>query len=226
MVQPKVERHARHWTEKEDKKLTALWGSADLKRLAEVFGRTPVAITGRVSRLGLGSPSRDTRSMNALSKETGYHVSQLFAAVERLGIKLERVRRMRIQQRRFTVVYAVTEEQEEAILGFLKSHPGGKRLARIQGRTRTVAGMWGVGVKPSACVDCGTTTKPHRARGRCKKCYLRFGAQERKKRRHAGGNRADESGVRRAGGVQRLLAAHGHEHRQEVEAERGRVRTA
>ena len=165
-------RACRRWRPSEDRLLVACWGDEDIEHLARRLRRTARAVSARALLLRLGPPSRETKTVDAIVRESGYSHSRIFGAVVRLGIVLERARRQDPRQPERVDRWAVTDEQERSILSFLAGVPDGRRLYTNRGQ-RTQAGVWGVGRKPAACLGCGTTERPHRANGRCRACSAR-----------------------------------------------------
>jgi hypothetical protein len=161
---------AQPWSQAEDDRLTFFWGERDIEIVAEAIGRTPVAITKRARQLGLTS-FRGLKSMRQLVMTSGYNLETIRTAVEVLGLTLYRRRRTEIDQRVRTRTFAITEEQEQAILRYLGSRPDGQRLFKIRDRKRTQRGVWGIGIKPPACLVCHRTDRPHCAKGECDLCY-------------------------------------------------------
>jgi len=160
------------WTDREDSQLAFLWGEFSLRVIARRLGRTPGAVTMHARLLKLGSPSQGTVSMNALSRISGYALSRLRQAAEDLGLCLHRVVSSDPRQSQRTHKYAITIEQQEAILAYLARVPDAQRLFSKTGK-RTRRGVWGIGEKPPGCSICTRTDIPHYAKGMCKICYLR-----------------------------------------------------
>jgi hypothetical protein len=178
----------RLWTRGETNRLIIHWGTKDLVALAQMLGRTPQAITERAKKLHLGTQNRGTKTMQQIRRESGYELSRLWAAVDILGLVIHRGLRMDPRQTKATHRFAVSEEQEAAILQFLGTQLDGRRLFSYRG-TRTQNGVWGVGLKPPACLSCGTSARPHCARGCCANCYAR--QRKRAKRETREDRRAD-----------------------------------
>jgi hypothetical protein len=161
-----------NWSRRDEDRLTFLWGTQDIVRIAETLGRTPAALTRRARELGLNK-FRGLRSMRQLVRTSGYNIPSIMTAAEVLGITFQRRRRTEIEQGARTRTFAITEEQEEAILRYLGSRPDGQRLFKTRDRQRTQRGVWGIGIKPPACLGCNRTDRPHCAKGECKVCYNR-----------------------------------------------------
>lgn len=161
-----------HWTPDEDRRLAAVWSERALVGIARVMGRTMRAVSVRAFKLRLGSINASTTTMKAFTASTGYSRSRVQNAATRLGIVFERAKRQDPRQRGKTIEWAITDEQSDRILEFLSTLQDGRRLYSNRA-LRSERGVWGVGIKPVACVGCGTTTKPHRAKGRCARCYHR-----------------------------------------------------
>jgi len=153
----------RRWSTDEKKTLARLWPKG-LKRCVNALGRSVPAVRAQAFKLGLTDWVEDT--LLAVSKETGYACSRLKTAAKWLKIKLHKPS----GSGKAPHVHRITQEQKDQILAFLREKPDGVRLLAPTGQM-TPAGVWGVGMKPPCCVDCETTTRPHRANGRCMPCY-------------------------------------------------------
>ena len=160
------------WSREEEERLRMLWPEYSLHSIACRMGRTMRAISVRAFQLELGNPDENTQTMRAFLRATGYSIARVFAAAIRLGIEFRRSRRQDPRQRSQTVRWAITDEQGEKILRFLAGVPDGKRLYTNRA-LRSDRGVWDVGIKPPCCRECGTTARPHRAKGRCASCYVR-----------------------------------------------------
>lgn len=170
-----VRRACRHWTAAEEKTLSQLWGVLSAKNLGERLGRSVDAIISRANRMGLGAPSRGTKALTTLCRETGYHPGQIRYAMRNLDMNLQfKVDMRRPGQESVYRQYAITFEQEEAILAYLAQHPDGERVYCNQPGHRTKLGQWGVGDKPPACLVCHRTDRIHRAHGMCGTCHMRL----------------------------------------------------
>lgn len=160
------------WTEEETRLLSFLWGSVATRTISRRLGRTVTAVVDKAYRMGLGRPSRGTKSLNRLCRETGYHPQQIRYAITNLGLMLQHTPDTRLpsaKPRQYRH-HAITFEQEEAILDYLKQHPDGERVYCTTPGHRTKQGVWGVGNKPAACLRCQRTDRPHRGKGFCGTC--------------------------------------------------------
>lgn len=165
----------KRWTVREDRTLVMMWGSSDVRQIAERLDRSPEAVRRRASILGYSSSRRTLISMREAEKLTGYGHLAIKTAMKELGLKLRR--RLRISCRVDGPDYpnrdfGISEGQLDRVVEWLTSQPSW----RIYGREgkKTVQGMWGVGAKPVACLGCGQTQRPHLAKGFCKPCYGRY----------------------------------------------------
>jgi hypothetical protein len=150
----------------------AMWGEVDIVVLAHELKRTRRSIAEYAKHLKLPAPSQQTKTLRALMRSSGYAESQIREAMARLGFEVHRVRRTDPKQHRFGMHWAVTKEQEAAILAFLSEHLKGRYVRRVVG-LRTARGVWGIGKKPPTCLGCQSVEKPHYARGLCTACYQR-----------------------------------------------------
>jgi hypothetical protein len=134
--------------------------------------RTASAVTQRARRLKLPM-DRNTISLWEFIRRSGLARTTIINTAERLGFQLSRAPRTDPRQNKLTNMFLVTYEQRVAILQFFLTQPKG---ARVFGHTKkkTHKGMWGVGIKPPSCYECGTSERPHFARGFCKRCYHRI----------------------------------------------------
>jgi hypothetical protein len=169
-----MRRSHKHWSEDEDKQLLFFWGTMTVATLAAKLDRSPFAVVSRATKLKLGSPSRGTKSMNQFCRETGYFPRQIHVVMKNLGMLAQYKidtdpSRKRFQFRQF----AISFDQEEAILEYLRKHPDSERIYCELPGYRTKMGKWGVGNKPPACLDCNRNDRPHRARGLCGACVMR-----------------------------------------------------
>lgn len=160
------------WTEEEEKKLAFFWGTRSLRELAEQFDRTPYAVSEKARSMELGPMGRGTLSLREFVRITGYSESAIRTAMRRLGINLVRARGSEPKQKNRVERYAIDIDAQETVISFLAAH-GERPLHRdLPGAKRTTLGRWGVGRKPERCDICGTTERPHYAKGKCKPCYM------------------------------------------------------
>lgn len=164
-------KHKRRWTEEEDKQLLFQWGTTKPKKLAELFGRTEVAIGRRAVALGLGSFARsaETISIRQFEEESGFSRSKIRAAMVKLKMHLHRVTTADPKFKSPKRQVALGEEQREKLLEYMLNTP--ISYLNTEGAGRSDAGAWGVGKKPAECLRCKLTARPHYAKGMCKYCY-------------------------------------------------------
>lgn len=161
------------WSSKEEAFLRDQWRYYTIERIAKQLGRTPRAVEERAYKLGLGGVRGFAKSLNRIAEETGYCRKRLQTALIHLGINARVKRRGAADNTQgLYQQYAVTPEQEDRLLAYLRSVPDGRKLMRSR------KGQWGEpshrgGNKPSACIDCGRNDVPHHCKGRCRKCDSR-----------------------------------------------------
>jgi hypothetical protein len=159
----------RPWTEEQDRQLAFDWGVFSLDTIARRHGRTPMAIVQRAKKLSLGAPSRGTLTVCGLAEATGYGRSQIRSAARALGIVIGKRTSAYVAKHRNRRYTSIDEEDVERIIAFLGSRPDGARIRA------EVKGAWGGpgrgGPKPEGCVSCGTSERPHYAKGMCGRCY-------------------------------------------------------
>lgn len=173
------------------------WGTSYPEEIAEKLGRTVGACRSKAySLLGTKSMNRGGYSVRSLSKETGYHYTQIRGAILALGLE-DSIKRKggscHEALRRWgkgwdNRTWLITDNVAEAILKYLGEDtevsagyalcflPKGCKLDR-----------WSRA--HDCCVECGTTEKKHWGKGKCsicaKKPYLermRRNTRERKRR--------------------------------------------
>lgn len=96
---------------------------------------------------GRGGLTRGVSTLARLSRETGYHPTQIQRAGSALNQKWKRLGPRG--------VYLLTDEQAEDILEWLKHD------------------FWSKALRLYACAWCGAREKPHRGSGLCGACYFR-----------------------------------------------------
>lgn len=172
-----VSRSGTRWTQEEDDQLAHWWTHLSAKKIGELIGRSEQAVINRGRVLGLGSPRGEYLSLSELERTSGYAQSTIKLAAQRLGITL---RRQPVYQKAWRPKkggrrkhnygrnYAIPREQADAVLAELARVPDGKR------RQLTYRGEWG-GPKPDKCLGCGTSERPHCAKGLCARCYRKRG---------------------------------------------------
>jgi hypothetical protein len=131
------------------------------------LGRSARAVVCRAAKISLGPMGRGTITLNQFAEKSGYSRSRILSAAKLLKIRLRYIPRSDL---RWTRVkhrwYAIGHEEQKRILAFLATVPDGQKL--IVSRQ----GEWGGyahrgGMKPAACIDCGTNKRPHFCSGRC-----------------------------------------------------------
>ena len=164
---------SRHWTEEELLKLESGWGLHTIQQISESVSRTPMAVLRKASDLGFGGLMKGKKSLKKLTEETGYQYSTLKIVMHNLGIKLKKVSRGdRSYTKKSCRHYSVSEEQEQAIIRYLKENRHRpKHLLNTSKKSHR--DLWGTGTKPPACLGCSQTKSKHYARGLCKSCYNR-----------------------------------------------------
>jgi hypothetical protein len=162
------ERHRKVWTAKEESYLQYNWGELSIKKMAEALGRTEWAVATHAVTMRLGPYSRGTMSLREVAEFTGFSVTKVRHAIKKLGLRPRYAWSSEPGQRKLAE-YAIDDEVAEQLSDFMEKTP----LIRLDnvGAARTTAGMWGVGKKPAACVRCGTSDRPHYAKGHCRSCY-------------------------------------------------------
>lgn len=169
---PETPNHRKPWTHEENEYLQYNWGEKPLIIMARKLGRTPWAVLVHGSRnLKLGTMHRGTWSLRMLSDHSGFSVEKIKNAIEKLGIVVRRSHTgaQALKGRKRSRRRALTEDQAEALIDYMLDNP---QIYRDEpGAKRTTRGVWGVGSKPAYCVKCGTTEKPHEAKGFCTSCY-------------------------------------------------------
>ena len=165
-------RHRRVWTDEEDHKLMFFWGAISLPSSATKLDRTAWAVAQRARALQLGPFSRgDGLSMRAFCRYSGFSDMKVWAAVEALGLLLRRMPTSDPEHRSPRRAYLISEEQQEKLLEHMLEHE--VYFKNKPGSGKTEKGVWGIGKKPEACLDCHRADKPHFAKGKCKYCYSR-----------------------------------------------------
>ncbi len=169
------DRHREPWTTDEDLSLEFQWGEKRLERIARNLSRTPSAVLNRARQMGLGSHRQGTKTLKGMAERSGYAVSTLKLAAERAGVILRRNVQPDPRWARPTSNswYAISYDQEEAILAAIREVFDGDRARYHPSRK----GEWGGRArgldKPPACLECGTSERPHYSKGLCARCYDR-----------------------------------------------------
>lgn len=162
----------RKWSEEDRALLRKLWGRRDLLTIARRLGRTPEAVTAMARRQRLGVPWHTFgKTLGELEREHGFKRSKILSAMKKLGMELRPHRsRTDIRFKRKTR-QLVRKADIPVLLETLEKAP--RIYTDVTGHGRSTKGVWGVGKKPACCTTCGTTERPHYAKGRCQRCYDR-----------------------------------------------------
>lgn len=155
------------WTKHEEQTLRARWGTLNISTLARILRRTPDAVTQKAKRMSLVNRALTLREF---ARSENVPTSKVYWAMEQRELHITRVysvRNKRLSNRMF-----LTPEQQDSLASLIRAHPRG-RILRLDSK-KTPKGMWGVGIKPSCCEECKTIERPHFAKGRCKRCYVRL----------------------------------------------------
>lgn len=161
----------RHWTEEEVEHLRWHWTYRSIKKLSSDLDRTPIAITQKARELKLGPPSKRGMSLRAFARYTGFSYNKVLQAAKKFEIRMGKAYsgdagRGNVGK---TNQYALDIDTQEQLLEVMLEHE--RIYSDSKENKRTTRGKWGVGKKPNACVDCGSSKKPHYAKGKCASCY-------------------------------------------------------
>lgn len=162
----------KHWTQAEVSYLVREWGAVSLQVLSRHLGRAPRGIQAKASELGLGPANRGLVTVYVIEREYGYDRERIHKAMEHLGIRLTKGNTRTTSARKGGQRGYIPDSRVEDLLSFLATYPDGKRLFHRTGK-RTEAGVWGIGIKPPACLDCGTAARPHAYGGKCASCQTK-----------------------------------------------------
>jgi ribA/ribD-fused uncharacterized protein len=173
------ERAFKAWTEVEVDKLSFWWGVFSIQTIAKRLGRTPAGVSEKARKTKLGAFAQDTISMREFVRLSGYEDSRILASAEALGIKLHRIGVGNPKRPKAKRAYGITEEQQEKLLAHFVEHPN-TFYPNKPGSGKTTQGVWGIGRKPPACLDCGRSDKPHYSKGLCDGCYQKVLRNKRK----------------------------------------------
>jgi len=170
----RIEAHGprKHWTQEELSYLVREWGHLSLKELCKRIPRPIRAIQAKACELGLGPGNRGLITVFHIEREYGYDRERIHKAMEHLGIKLTKGLTRSTSSRKHGQRGYIPDSRVEDLLSFLASYPDGKRLYHLTGK-RTPAGVWGVGIKPPACLGCNRTDRPHAYKGMCARCHTK-----------------------------------------------------
>lgn len=176
----------RAWTEQEDRVLTWWWAEESIHCLAERLQRTESAVKARAVKLGL-RVHRETLSLSAFAKKSGYHENTIMQAVNAAGMRLQKIVRTnpRPQKPR---TYAFTEKQQKEIIALIESriihHKARWKSTPYKRHKPKTEGLWGVDGWPEVCEVCGKNDRPRVGR-KCRYCHQRQYAKARAERRRA-----------------------------------------
>lgn len=163
-------RHRRRWSQRDVDLLIWLWGTNDIRRVAQQLGRSEIAIYGKARALGLCARFEGYVSLKQLMERSGFWKRAVLTAMRRVGVELhvkKRVSPHEPHESADSVRYAFTLEEAELVLAELKKHAGKNRIVM------SFKGEWGTGKKPAACLGCGRSDRPHRMHGLCTACAIR-----------------------------------------------------
>lgn len=165
---------AKRWTEPEDNAILVLFADGAVpghlvRVLARKLGRSYLAVKRRALKLGCdGIDLYPYVSVRSLARETGYSVSRIEIAIERLGVP----RRAHGQDKNGVPrVLAIPKTRIPEILAECQKAPDGGLL------NASKHGEWGRRgkhrVNPKRCLRCYSNDKPHYSKGYCRTCYGR-----------------------------------------------------
>lgn len=158
-----------HWTQAEVSYLVREWGNLSLDVLERKLKRPIRGIQAKASLLNLGPANRGLWTVFTIEREYGYDRERITKAMAYLGIRLTKGLTRSTSNRKGGQRGYLPESRLDDLLQFLASHPDGERLFNPTGK-RTKAGVWGIGIKPPACLGCGTSARPHVGKGYCASC--------------------------------------------------------
>ncbi|HHH30979.1 MAG TPA: hypothetical protein ENK57_21905 [Polyangiaceae bacterium] len=161
------------WTLEDQRVLIEHWPKKSIRELAAILGRTEEAVRRRVRTI-----ESSHLNVRAYARKVGFSRVAVMNAIRELGfvVRPRRVtyeRRGRRQARKWG---ALTPYQQEKLTAYLLADRP----------LRPPPTEWGKAGRPPACVDCETTTRPHYAHDRCRRCY------ENRRNRQAAARSSDE----------------------------------
>lgn len=168
-----MSRWHRHWIETEDHQLQFYWGVKRVEWIAKKLERSPWGVVHRARALNLGPFERGNISMRRFAEISGFAQAAILRAARRAGIALHRATPGTTLTPRPHRRWAITDDQQEALIEELFRSSSTHVYADDVGAARSTKGKWGVGKKPKECLRCGTSERPHCARGLCTSCYNR-----------------------------------------------------
>lgn len=169
------------WTDEELKTLRWSWGYASLKVLSHRLDRSPHSIRKKAADLGLGLPSDRGMSLAEFSKYSGFSNWKIRQAAEKLGETLPTAYSADPGRGNTGKAnkYAIDVDLQDKLLKVMLENE--LIFSDHKGAGKSTGGKWGVGRKPDACIECGTSERPHFAKGKCRSCYNRQFKKKRKK---------------------------------------------
>lgn len=163
--------HNKPWSPEDEKQLSWDWGTYPLSKLAEQFGRTPMAVWRKADAMGLGRANRGHMTVSAFARYTGFTPEKIRKSARALRLNLRRGLASEPGAKRDrTRDIVIDDEQQEKLIEFMMAHPFVFANEGPDAKL-TRQGVWGIGKKPPACLRCQKTTKPHFAKGYCRACY-------------------------------------------------------
>lgn len=156
------------WTPDDDRALAIAWPSGGPRAAAEALGRSVASCALRARALGLPPPAPGCLSLRAFANASGYTYERCARAAVTLGIRLLEAPLASGGRTPGASRRVVSPADQERLVAYLTG-PQPKRRGCPPG-PQTPRWQWGTGKKPPACVRCGRTDRPHRARGHCQTC--------------------------------------------------------
>lgn len=162
----------KRWSEEDKNFLIYNWGHSSIQYIAEKLGRSMGAVAEKAFVLRLGKAWKDVYSLSEVSRITGYTKPVVKRIMAELGITKRQWRGNYVcQARPQTKAYVIPQESLDRIIEYCKNLDGVSSVNQIH------EGVWGqvsnLVAKPKSCRACGTTERPHVARGLCKRCHWR-----------------------------------------------------
>jgi len=179
------ERHGRHWTETEDKKLFIEWSNLSVFAIAKKLQRTPWGIAQRARALKLGPFSHGNGiSMREFERYSGFSSMKIKAAVKALGLQLPRIIPSDPAHKSPLRRFMIDEDHQDALLKHMLDNP--LYFMNEPGAGKTTKGVWGIGRKAPRCKICKRNDIPHFAKDKCKRCYqIKYTKQKARRRARA-----------------------------------------
>jgi hypothetical protein len=146
----------RRWTPQDDSRLMLDWADKDPDAVAAALGRSLSACARRMNELtGSRSFTRGSWSMADVCRHSGFAEPQVRKALAALKV-WQRARRGVYRAR-----HRLSDEQVDAVTKWLVANVAAKGPIS----------EWSL--EHDRCQDCGTTERPHKAKGLCSTCYSR-----------------------------------------------------